>query len=472
MSTTDTYQQVIGTPVDPETTTNWDIITPEEVELLTNDAALDELLEQYGEPVAPEYLETEISYPSTVYGPDHTGVGIFHTSGTSGRQKNIPYTPQDRRRALNRSAKTYRIAGATAEDTLLDLGAPVESGHISGWLFGGGVSALGGTVANTSFLDYEAAVDAYADNVTVVSSIPLAAYKYGTEIKEQYGAQPKDIFENVRLGFMSGDLLTDTLRSDLKNQWGFKEIHDAYGSVELGGMAAAPDESPYMIPLVDEFVFEIVPETVQNQRYKQITGNPSESMPDTFLQDYHLAFEESDIINILDMDDPTTGAVLLSDPDKEGLPLHRYLIGDNIRVHPGEPPSIEFMGRKDNLINLAGANLFPRQIEGAMNDVYGETVQEWAAVASRPNKLFPAVDFYAVTEAPPQENRFLTCLFDRNASAETAYNADTVEYLQMHTVTAVPALEDKLAAFDLEQDVSINTGPKARRIGFDASYYA
>lgn len=235
---------------------------------------------------------------------------------------------------------------------------------------------------------------------------------------------------------MFGDHLPGYLRQDLKEMWGYDTIRMLYGTVEAGVVAIAEDDTNKLVPLLDRFILEIVPE------------------------------EAEEPVDVRDVDQERSGSLLISDPERDILPFKRYEIGDIVRVEPGDVPRLEVLGREDNAINLGGALLHERQIHAAIADTYGEEVEEWRAVVSREG-IKPAIDFYVAVRGERRQDEFLRHLFDRAPPVKEAYEdvgEGVIDHLALHIEESAEELREDIHPEQFECDV------KANRILFDESY--
>jgi phenylacetate-coenzyme A ligase PaaK-like adenylate-forming protein len=363
---------------------------------------------------------------------------VFETSGTQGDVKRIPYAHSQLPEQRYHEARAFEMAGLESDDVVMTLGAPLNS--ISGWASRSGSRELGAEVLNRSFDDYRQVIEwREADDVTATFATPLVAKAIGEEIEAEYGP-PSEIFPNMRLGFMFGDLLPDHLRASLKRQWGFDELRSLYGSVEADVMAITVDETQQLVPMINKLVIEVLPEE---------SANPTP-------------------VDIRDVTTETTGPVLISDPNRDLFSFTRYRIGDIVTVIPGEIPRLKVMGREDDTINLGGAPLYEQQIHAAVLDTYGTNVDDWSAVVSRPD-VKPAVDVYVVAERDQtSKEQFREHLFEYSPPVREAceeVGTGIIEHIQVHETSSLEVITTQFDSNDLDRDL------KASRIIFDDSYF-
>ena len=234
-------------------------------------------------------------------------------------------------------ADALRVAGITSASIHLNLGAPPP--HASGWSANRGFTALGATALNRNFTDWERPIDAgEAGRATVLSSIPNKALDLADEIAAAHGS-PATVFPNLQVGLFSGQLLRPTVRRTLADRWALETTREFYGSSEATLVAAADDESRRLVPLLHRFVIELETDT--------------------------------GIVDVRDVDEPTEGSILITDPARAAVTLRRYRQGDRIRVHPDDPvPRITPLGRADDAIDLDGAVLHPGDLYDAVEEVH------------------------------------------------------------------------------------------------------
>lgn len=355
---------------------------------------------------------------------------VVQTSGSGGDPKQVPFTYSELDRQRDIPADGFKLGGLKEHHTVLDLGAPLP--HFSGWVIREGSRRAGAEAINRTFQDYPDVIEwREAPEVDAVITLPQVAVSVGEEIEGEYG-HPAELFSEPEIGLMSGDIVTDGVRDRLKELWGFSEVVEFYSAVDGNVMASAVDESRRMVPLTNHYVFEIIPDHEQNEIY-----------------------------DIRELEEETAGSILITDPDREAIDFHRYRIGDKVRVYPEEDiPRVEVLGKEGETVNLAGVLLYPKQIEGAVEDTYGREVSDWVAEVSRPETK-PAVDFYIAGDvAEDRETEFRYHLFERNTPLREAY--EEVEVIDRLNVRTVSSTE--------EMPVERGEGIKSARIVFDESY--
>lgn len=378
---------------------------------------------------------------------------------TSNQHAPIHYTPDQFDRMAERGAQLFATGGLSPYAGMLNLAAPFEEKHISGISVSESLKRYRAqdddyTVSslNDSLVDYQDVIaDGRDDRVDAVASVPLLLVAKGREMQEEYGEPPRELFDNLDYCFTSGDLVTDNVRSTLRDLYGVSEIREVYAMTEVNWVATAEDNSDRMIPMYDSVIPEIVPFD---------TGA---------VQDDELTATEHDIHHFFDVDEVTDGALLLSEPDR----VMRYDTKDNIRVYPGDPPTFSFLGRRDSTINLAGAQAHAAQIDDALQDVLGDAyddIQDWIGIGTKP-ELFPVLDVYVVgPDAAPADDSFASAVREQSSAINTAYMQETIDDIALHTVETPDELEATLDdRYDLVEDV-FPRFPKPTRIAHDESF--
>jgi len=264
--------------------------------------------------------------------------------------------------------------------------------------------------------------------VTAVFGVPSVAEAIGKEVAATDGP-PTEVFPNVERICTAGDLLTANRRETLVELWGADVVREVYGASEFMGIAAAIDNTRKLVPLLNRFVFEIIPD-----------DNPDS------------------IIDIRDVAGERRGSLLITDPAREAVDLTRYRIGDAVAVYEGDDlPRITVLGREDDSINLAGALLYPSQIHEAIRATFGAGTDWVATVADREH---PQVDFHVVGQTEDTE-AFIDGLLDRNQPLKQAYrDVGVIERIDVHYPDSreeIPGLPE-------------TEGIKTRHVVFEDSY--
>lgn len=259
---------------------------------------------------------------------------------TSRSGKSSPYAGTER--IASNCADAEALLGITPDDRLLNLLAPRP--HLSAFAARAGARQLGASILTDSFDDLDAAIgDPAAASATAVLSIPSKASELADEMADRHG-HPAEVFPNLELGLVGGELVRPDLRERLRETWGVAAVREFYGSSEAGLVAAGVDETRRLVPLLNHYVLEL-----------EVRG---------------------ELLDIREIDSPTVGSLLITDPNREAIELVRYRQGDAVRVHPGEPlPRIEPLGRADDAISLAGAIVHPGDLYRAIATACGPAVE-------------------------------------------------------------------------------------------------
>lgn len=411
---------------------------------------------------------------------------IFHSSGVV--PKKIPYSEDDLGHLVDGLAEAFSLGGLTEEDTLWNHGAPIEVYHMSAWGGTKGAEAVGATVANNAKPDAElifsdpdnidlddiyrssaadaktpeeiAAVD--PEDVTAIFGLPRDMKAYGEDLAERYG-DLEDVFPNMRLALTSGDRNPPSLREALKDIYGVEEVCNFYAAVEFG--AAGTEDTPTpndLVPVGDNLAFEVF----DDQGFHEYVDDLSEGEQERVLERYTELGKvpEEFIYSFDEIDGTETGALLIS-ADREALPLRRYRVGDKVEVcSTPSGPRMSFKGRERSVLSMAGAMLYPQEIERAINNVHPNT--EWRVVASEEDD-YPALDIYLVDADDAAAGQVVEELYETNYALKTL--DDAIHHIDEHYVDSLDELEEELMAYELDRDL-LATGPKAKWIAKDESY--
>lgn len=384
----------------------------------------------------------------TDYGDD---VLVFYSSGEN--PKMVPYSRRDQERAAEAMARTFRLSGMDEDDVVLNLGAPAETNHQSGWGITYGSEAIGATVINESVQDFDAdAVRDRWEDVTVVMSLPRMLHALGEKIEAQYGDLDEQ-FPNAEIAITSGDIFPDSLRDRVNEQWGFDTPYNFYAGAEMSAVAGEERARGDMIQTSDELYLELLD-------------------PDAAVDEDTGRAPEDAITPVYDVDEPTTGPVLISAPERELLPFIRYRVGDVLTAVPADDePRLIFEGREDRVINLSGCMVYPREIDDAVysytdqgDEAADDTLRDWRAVATVEDD-YPVLNMHISGEA---DEDFAPYLAEENGSVHAWYDSGAIKIRQQGYESA-DELAAQLDEYDLDVDL-LADDQKATRVGFDASY--
>ncbi|MFB6294388.1 MAG: hypothetical protein ABEI97_01380 [Candidatus Nanohaloarchaea archaeon] len=376
-------------------------------------------------------------------GIDRDDAIYFQTSGTIS-PKRIPF-PYDMFPAIKRRmAKTLTIAGLDEEDFFMNLGAPMERNHVSGWAMSVGATGVGATLRNSSFTDFtDLVANGYSDDVTALGSVPSVAWKAGEQLEQETGRKPYEVFPELENGVFGGDHLTGYWRDRLKQQWGLEDARSLYGVTETVVDGAAYEEADRIVPLIDELVFEIAD--------VDLAGSEAGTGGRGVEPDY-----TSELTDIRDVEETAVGALVLTDPYNEVIT--RVAVDDLVRVHgDAEIPLLEVLGRTDSTINYGGAQVTERGIDTAMADTY-KNLRTWRAAVLQ-EAVDPRVEFYSVGPDAAVEEEFIDRLKHSSSPFQEAYGEWGIGDIGVYAV-------DSLADIPYEEARG-QDGAKEQRILFD-----
>ncbi|EHN12589.1 AMP-binding protein [Patulibacter medicamentivorans] len=274
----------------------------------------------------------------------------FQTSGTSGQSKRIPFTAADLEAQIDHEARSFAVAGLTAEDRVMTLASPPPS--LSAWATVAGSERLGAEALNSSYVDFDRILDAgRGAEVTFVFGTPLMLELIGRMTEETFG--PVDeVFPNLRAGILYGDVLPPAVERRVRRYWPI-DIRLLYGSVEADVIAMSCPDGDRTMHVMDKVVVELL-----------IDG-------------------ASDPVRVEECPDGTRGEVIVSDLDRELLPLIRYATGDIVQVHRSRcgcgrgEPRLSVLGRRKNELRLGGRALHEMELHAVTDAVLGDRLHDW-----------------------------------------------------------------------------------------------
>lgn len=349
----------------------------------------------------------------------------FATSGTStGEPTRSPISRENVEHYKQVNEQVFSLAGIDQEDVSLNLGAPLP--HISGWAIREGMNKAASGTANSSYKDFfeieegpNDILDVDPRDITAMVSLPRVALGAGESIEKSLG-DPKEIFPNLRTGVFSGDVMNEQGRRDLRQIFGFENVIEGYASSELAGLAAvATDESSEMIPLIDNFIFEIIPDPEYQEEYG------------------------TEPVDIREIEDEVIGDIAITDPYREPFDFTRYLIGDKMKAYPQDQSApkqdistLEFMGRSREVLNFGGANVHEGQISSTLKELYGRPIT-WG-VNKRESETSGGIVVELYVEEPDvlEVEDFEENLTDYVPSMEEAYRLDVVDELEVYDISS------------------------------------
>ena len=294
---------------------------------------------------------------------------FFNTSGTTSRSKQIPYTDNDLDRQRLHEAVALQKLGLSPGMGVISLGAPLPS--ISGWAIVNGCETAGANVLNTSQIDYEDVITrGQQAKANVVIGTPLVMQEIGHALADEFGPLTT-LFPNLDMAIIFGDVLPDAMRLAIQKQWGFKRVYSLYGTVEADVVATeCPQVQGQMELMHERLIFELIPEQ-ELTRERNEPGYVGKA------------------IDLADAPNGVIGEILLSDLDRDVLPLIRYRIGDVVQVHRDtgvhnlEYPTISVLGRSKNTVLLARQPLYEMQLADAIQTGFGNGINDWRVVQTQ-----------------------------------------------------------------------------------------
>jgi phenylacetate-coenzyme A ligase PaaK-like adenylate-forming protein len=338
------------------------------------------------------------------------------TSGTTGESTKAPIKEDNLEHYREVNAEAFELAGVEDNDIGLNVGAPLP--HLSGWAIEEGMDIAGSGTANDSYKDLFGSLNLDENlqvppkRVTSLIALPRVALRAGENLRESTSQQASEIFPNLETGIFSGDVVNEPIRDSLKKAFGFENVIETYATSETGFIASAVDESSQMVPLIDNYIFEVVPDEEFQEKYGK------------------------EPVDIRDIEESIIGELALTDTYRDAFDFKRYLIGDKIKVTPGhlsQPgeniPTFEYMGRSDEILNFGGANVHENQIDRTV-------AGEWA-VDSRDSEKTEGivVELYVENPSNINEEKFRDKLSDSVPSIGEAYKLDVVEDFEIYSIS-------------------------------------
>ncbi|MCH8828121.1 MAG: phenylacetate--CoA ligase family protein [Planctomycetes bacterium] len=167
---------------------------------------------------------------------------------------------------------------------------------------------------------------------TVIGCLPMEAI-FLAETARLMGRDPAHDFPHLRAICTAGELLSDARRQRIADLWDVR-VFNMYGCTEAGNIAADCDHGRLHLSW-DHFLLEVLDET----NWQPVA--PGEM-----------------------------GTAVLTTLTREAMPVLRYVLGDNVRLHSGhdcpcgrQSPIIEHFGRDLNRFDFAGKSYFVKDLE-------------------------------------------------------------------------------------------------------------
>ncbi|WP_374488685.1 phenylacetate--CoA ligase family protein [Zoogloea sp.] len=368
---------------------------------------------------------------------------FFSTSGTTSRSKQVPYSDADLDRQRIHEAIALRKLGMRAGDGVISLGAPLPS--ISGWAIVNGSAAVGAQALNSSQLDYEEALSPEnRARASVVIGTPLVVREIGLAIEEEHGSL-RDVFPNMRMAVIFGDVLPDEMRADIARIWGNPAVYSLYGTVEADVVATECPQTPgTMYLMAERLVFEIITEAELARERNEEGYVPQ-------------------VVDINTVPAGTIGEIIISDLSREVLPLIRYRIGDVVKVlgHDVAQPQlgqrISVLGRAKNTVLIDEVPLYEMQLTASLDAAIRGRFSDWRLVRQPAQGDGPR-HFTLFVEMRPGETL--------NGEDCSRIWAEVAGQRAELAVIDIPVLIEIAGTPKLEQD-KVQGDAKARRIVLD-----
>lgn len=327
-----------------------------------------------------------------------TIVGL--TGGTSDPDNpdEVVYTGNDQDKGARSAAKCLRVMKMGPEDGLINQGAPFP--HLSALAFKKGAEYIGAEVLNDDFGDFVEFNENFdqllerSEEATRLIGLPSVSIALGRKMEDRLGKTPAELCPNLERGYFGGEVMDENQRGALKEMYGFDNVHEFYALSEAWLVAAAPDETRKLVPLIDEYVFEI--------------ENPE---------------DPADITDITELDEIRNGWLLITDYESEGRKLERYSTDDGVEVIPEDGvPRIKVFGRDSTCLNLGGALVHEDSINGAV--IYASDEENPDYRAEKKNQIlntppWKLLDFVPLEDyGIDQRNELASYIFDFFESGE------------------------------------------------------
>lgn len=282
------------------------------------------------------------SYPTGMMACDQDKVVRFHaSSGTTGKPTVVPYSAKDLDIWTQCMAQCLRTAGVTEKDVFqVILGYGLFTGALG---FHYGAEAVGAAVVPTGGGFTDRQLTLMEDlGTTVFTSTPSYALHLCEEI-EARGIRDR---LKLRLAILGGEAWTEAMRDEIESRLGVVALN-SYGLSEILGPGVAM-ECPDKVGMHfndEHFFVEIL----------DAAGRP-------------LPVGEE-------------GEIVITSFTKEAFPLIRYRTRDlgrlvEARCSCGRSGLMldRVKGRNDDMLIIRGVNVFPSQIEAALGQVPGLTL--------------------------------------------------------------------------------------------------
>ncbi len=300
--------------------------------------------------------------------PEEQIVRIHSSSGTTGTPVIIPYTAKDVDDWAEIFKRCYEVAGLTNLDRVhITPGYGLWTAGIG---FQNGAEKLGAMVIPMGPGNTDKQLQMMQD---MGSTVLCATSSYALLLAEEI--EKRGIKDTIKLrkGVIGSERWGEKMRRRIANELGV-QLYDIYGLTEIygPGIAISCDYECGMHYWDDYLYFEIIdPKT-------------GELVPEG-----------------------ETGELVITTLCKEGAPLIRYRTHDLTRFIPGTckcgctyPRIDTLVGRTDDMIKVKGMNIFPNQIEEALQMVDGVSSEYQVMIDHLNGKDIMTVYFESPCEDP------------------------------------------------------------------------
>lgn len=268
--------------------------------------------------------------------PEEKIVRIHSSSGTTGTPVIIPYTKKDVEDWAIQFARCFEYAGVTSKDRV-----QITPGYglwTAGIGFQAGCERLGAMAIPMGPGNTEKQLRFMQD---MKSTVLCATSSYALLLAEEIGARGLNDSIYLKKGVIGSERWGKKMRERIKTELGI-ELYDIYGLTEIYG--------------------------------------PGIGISCKYDNGMH-CWNDYTYIEILDPEtlkpvpDGTYGEICITTLQKEGAPLIRFRTHDISRIIPGEcacgskhPRLDALVGRSDDMMKIKGVNVFPKQIEGVLQE--------------------------------------------------------------------------------------------------------
>jgi len=296
------------------------------------------------------------NYPFGLFAaPMEEIVRIHASSGTTGKQTVVGYTQRDIEVWSECMARCLVMAGQ-------DKSSRVQVSYGYGLFTGGlgahyGTERLGATVIPTSSGNTQRQITIMKDFGTTCLCCTPSYALFLAETMREMGIDPKELA--LTAGVLGAEPWSQAMRKEIEQALGIKAF-DIYGLSEIMG--------------------------------------PSVSQDCVYQNGLHV-WEDCYIPEIIDPDtlnpvpEKTTGEIVFTTINKEGIPLIRYrtrdissLNGDLCDCGRTHIRMAKPAGRTDDMLIIRGVNVFPSQIESVLLDM-GQTSPHYQIIVERDGNL-------------------------------------------------------------------------------------